>query len=133
MLFLVEIRLVTASLNRHYPEDWPYWLRDEDGNLVSGSRFISDSYLIDFRLPELQNIVVQQAIEVAKCGLYDGIMFDKWNEDLVLLTTIQGDQYLQYEGTPEFYKALEEEQRARISILQQIREVPGARRFSYSV
>ena len=81
------------------------------------------SYLIDFRLPELQNIVVQQAIEVAKCGLYDGIMFDKWNEDLVLLTTIQGDQYLQYEGTPEFYKALEEEQRARISILQQIREV----------
>ena len=123
MLFLVEIRLVTASLNRHYPEDWPYWLRDEDGNLVSGSRFISDSYLIDFRLPELQNIVVQQAIEVAKCGLYDGIMFDKWNEDLVLLTTIQGDQYLQYEGTPEFYKALEEEQRARISILQQIREV----------
>ena len=45
MLFLVEIRLVTASLNRHYPEDWPYWLRDEDGNLVSGSRFISDSYL----------------------------------------------------------------------------------------
>ena len=123
MLFLAQIRLVTAPLNRLYPEDWPYWLRDEGGNLVSGSRFISDSYLIDFRLPELQNIVVQQAIEVAKCGLYDGIMFDKWNEDLVLLTTIQGDQYLQYEETPEFYKALEEEQRARISILQQIREV----------
>ena len=123
MLFLVEIRLVTANLNRLYPEDWPYWLRDEDGNLVSGSRFISDSYLIDFRLPEVQNIVVQQAIAVAKCGLYDGIMFDKWNEDLVLLTTIHGDQYLQYEGTPEFYKALEEEQRARISILRQIREV----------
>ena len=123
MLFLAEIRLVIAGLNAHYPEDWPYWLRDEDGNLVSGSRSITNNYLIDFRLPEFQNLVVQQVIAVAKCGLYDGIMFDRWNEDLVLLTTIHGNQYLQYEGTPEFYKALEEEQRARISILRQIREV----------
>ena len=122
MLFLVAIRLVTAALNRHYPEDWPYWLRDEDGNLVSGSSSIDTSYLIDFRLPEVQNIVVQQAIAVARCGVYDGIMFDRWLEDLVLLTTIHGDQYLQYEGTPEFHKALEEERQARVSILKQIRE-----------
>ena len=123
MLFLVQIRLVTAPVNRLYPEDWPYWFRDEDGNLVSGSRYISDAYLIDFRMPELQNIVIQQAIAIARCGLYDGIMFDKWNEDLVSLTTIHGDQYLQFEGTPEFHKALKEEQQARESILRQIREV----------
>ena len=49
-------------------------------------------------------------------------MFDRWLEDLVLLTTIHGDQYLQYEGTPEFHKALEEERQARVSILKQIRE-----------
>ena len=123
MLFLVQIRFVTAPVNRLYPEDWPYWFRDEDGNLVSGSRYISDAYLIDFRMPELQNIVVQQAIAIARCGLYDGIMFDKWNEDLVSLTTIHGDQYLQFEGTPEFHKALKEEQQARESILRQIREM----------
>ena len=122
MLFLVSIRLVTAALNRHYPEDWPYWLRDEDGNLVSGSRSIDTSYLIDFRLPEVQNIVVQQAIAVARCGVYDGIHFDRWLEDVVLLTTIHGDQYLQYEGTPEYHKALEQERQARVSILKQIRE-----------
>ena len=122
MLFLAVIRLVTGALNLPYPEDSPYWFRDEDGNPVSGSRFIDTSLLIDFRLPEVQNIVVQQAIAVARCGVYDGIMFDRWLEDVVLLTTIQGDQYLQYEGTPEYQKALEQERQARVSILKQIRE-----------
>ena len=38
------------------------------------------TYLIDFRLPEVQDIIVEQAIAVSKCGLYDGIMFDWWSE-----------------------------------------------------
>ena len=47
---------------------------------VKGSRTFTDSYLIDFRIPEVQDIIVQQAISVSECGLFDGIQFDAWTE-----------------------------------------------------
>ena len=80
MLFIVEIRMRDAAVNNFYPEDWPYWIRDENGNLIpwiSGRNY----YLIDFTHPELQEQIVEQAIAVAQCGLFDGIFFDWWNED----------------------------------------------------
>ena len=112
MLFLCTVRIARAGLNRHYPEDWFGWLRDEGGNLVPGSRFISDSYLIDFRLPEVQDIIVQQAISVSKCGLYDGILFDAWGEHSRLLTGY---------GSHRNHSTVEEEWQARLTILQRIR------------
>ena len=103
MLFLVDLRYAYASPDR-YPEDWFGWLRDENGNLIR----VSDNnvYYIDFRLPEVQDIIAQRAIAVAKCGLYDGIFFDSWNEDGYILPNASH----------------EEELPARISILSQIRE-----------
>ena len=85
MLFLAEIRQRDARLHIHYPEDFPYWLRDEDGNLIqdwheSSDREQRERYLLDFRLPGMQDIIVQQAIASSKCGLYDGIFFDWWQE-----------------------------------------------------
>ena len=35
MLFIVEIRIRDAAVNNFYPEDWPYWIRDENGNLIA--------------------------------------------------------------------------------------------------
>ena len=103
MLFLVDLRYAYASPDR-YPEDWFGWLRDEDGNLIRVSD--NDVYYIDFRLPEVQNIIAQRAIAVAKCGLYDGIFFDSWNEGGYILPNASH----------------EEELPARISILSRIRE-----------
>ena len=105
MLFIVEIRMRDAAVNNFYPEDWPYWIRDENGNVIS---WISgrNYYLIDFTHPELQEQIVEQAIAVAQCGLFDGIFFDWWNEDQRVL---------------KGYRTYEEEQRARDSILQRIR------------
>ena len=80
--------------------------------LSPGSRFISDSYLIDFRLPEVQDIIVQQAISVSKCGLYDGILFDAWGEHSRLLTGY---------GSHRNHSTVEEEWQARLTILQRIR------------
>ena len=60
----------------------------------------------------MQDIVVQQAIAIAQCGLYDGIMFDWWNEGSV---TLAG-------GNPTiFYSTAEEESQIRLKILQRIR------------
>ena len=119
MLFLVEIRQRDAILNLHYPEDWPYWVRDEAGNLVPAWYDIGDLklYLIDFTLPEVQDIIVQKAIAVGKCGLFDGIMFDWWNETGVTLAN--------WYDWSEQYSTPEEELQARLSFIQRIRaEVP---------
>ena len=114
MLFLRTIRQRDAEINHHYPEDWPYWLRDEEGNLIPATRDDHDIYLIDMTHPGLQDIIVEQAIAASKCGVYDGIFFDWWIEGAVLADFWHADSTI-------FYRTDEEEREARISILQRIR------------
>ena len=77
MIFTVEIRWRSLS-REEYPDNWPYWLRDENDNIVPAR---TRNYgVMNFTLPDVQDRIVQQAIAVAKCGLYDGIMFDHWDE-----------------------------------------------------
>ena len=115
MLFLAEIRIWLAHPVLHYPEDWFGWVRDEHGNPVSGDRFASyPTYLIDIRLPEVQDIIIEQAISVAACGLYDGIFFDGWWEgDVPLVGNWNAD------GSPQFYEIVDAE--ILVSTLQRIR------------
>ena len=116
MIFLVEIRIRNAHAPGQYPEDWFGWLRDENGNPVIGSRTFTDSYLIDFRIPEVQDIIVQQAISVSECGLFDGIQFDAWTEGQWLFLVDRSE-----DGSRRYYSTFEEEQEARLSILRRIR------------
>lgn len=103
MVFLVEIRMRDAQ-PEHFPEDSLYWLRDANGETVINGQGL---YLINFAHPDVQEIIVQQAIAVSKCGLYDGVVFDWWEEEWHVL----GGKYV----------TLEAEQRARDNILQRIR------------
>ena len=119
MIFLREIRLHTANPS-HYSEDWPYWVRDADGNRISGDRVLANQYLVDYRLREAQDMLVQQAISAARCGLYDGIIFDVWSEVLVLIQDPGMPTY--QEHTPEYAQEVEIERTARTSILRRIRE-----------
>ena len=98
MIFLVEIRMRDAS-SHHFPEDSPYWARDDQGNT-----FGDPWRVIDFTHPHVQDMIVQQAVAVSKCGLYDGIFLDWWNE---FDSVVQGNN--------------EAEQAARDSILERIR------------
>ena len=79
MLLLVPLKWSSAEYWQ-YPEDWPYWLRDESGNKI-GADAEGEAFFFDFTLPEVQDIVVQQAVAFAKCGLFDGIFIDTWRED----------------------------------------------------
>ena len=72
MIFIVGMSYQAANPG-DYPEDWPYWAKDESGNIMEG--------LIDFTYPEIQDMIVQRAIDFAKCGLFDGIFFDWWREE----------------------------------------------------
>ena len=115
MLFLIEIRIWGVDPNSYhsaYPEDWVGWLTDADGNVVTGRS--PNTYVIDIRLPEVQDAIIEQAISVAKCGLYDGIFFDGWWEgDFPLVGNWNAD------GSPQFYEIVDAE--ILVSTLQRIR------------
>ena len=113
MLFLPEIRQRAAKISDFYPEDWPYWLRDNEGNLISNYKH-PDQYFINMTLIEVQDIIVEQAVAVAKCGLFDGIFFDWWLES--------GGTLRDFSVRPApFFVPPEAERDARLSILQRIR------------
>ena len=94
-----------------YPDDWPYWLRDPNGNRVYAP--ISNSGLIDFTLPGAQDWIVEIVKAVARCGLYDGILFDNWREE---------DEMLGDPQTGKVYRPVQDEYDAKESILTRIRE-----------
>ena len=103
MIFLVDIRLI-EHWEDEKPEDWPHWVRDTNGNRVSQ---FPGAYMVDFSHPEVQDRIVQQAVAVSNCGLYDGIFFDYWHD--------AGSNLADFIG-------LEAEQRARLAIIRRIRD-----------
>ena len=111
LLFLLEIKFRDAWRG-YYPDDFPYWLRDENGERIKNRP--GTTFLTDFTQPDMQDIVVQQVIEVAKCGLFDGIFLDWFMEHSAVL---QGQGI----DGPEGYYSLEIEQQAKDTILQRIR------------
>ena len=102
MVFLISIQMREYQAGA-FPQDWPYWIRDTNGNVVSHWPGYN---LIDFTHPYIQDRIVQQAIAVSKCGLFDGIFFDWWHESAQVLGG---------------FRTLEAEQRTRDNILQRIR------------
>ena len=113
MIFIRGIPMRDAG-QESFPEEWPYWLRDAAGNRVPDERW--KSFLIDFTLPDAQEWIIQHALAVSKCGLYDGIFIDWWSENYPSLVNPQ---------TGEIYRTLEVELGARKSILRRIRDSVG--------
>ena len=107
MVTLFDVGMRAAPLHS-YPDDWPYWIRDENGNIYRDTidGIPVKTGFMDFTHPHIQDRIVQQAIAVAKCGLYDEIMFDYWSEDWTVLGG---------------FRTLEAEQHARDEIVRRIR------------
>ena len=116
MLFIMGIVMRSADPyadfeKEMYSDDNFPWIRSEDGSMVFGTPpERHTSLLIDFTHPIAQDMIVGQAVAVWKSGLYDGIIIDNWNEEGVVL---------------KGYRTLEEEQHARVKILQRIRAAVG--------
>ncbi len=88
-------------------DDFP-WIKDDSGEISLGAP--AEQYtnlLIDFTHPIAQDIIVAQAIAIAESGLWDGILFNHWNEKGVVL---------------KGYRSYAAEQNARETILQRIRD-----------
>ena len=97
------------------PEDWPHWLRDENGNrVIERSLGDKNTYFIDFTQPATIDWMVDQAVGISKCGLVDGIIFDFWTDYYPILIDSSTNPWTVFRG-------LEAEQNARDEILRRIR------------
>lgn len=113
MLFIAGLEMREAYPTSH-PLNSPFWLRDENGERIVAWQ--DGALFLDFTKPIVVDKIVEEAIAVSKCGLYDGIFFDWWTEDGPVLANNET-------GWSEGYVGFEAEQRARDIILTRIREV----------
>ena len=112
MLFIAGLEMREAHRTNH-PEGSPYWLRDENGERIVAWQ--DGALFLDFTKPIVVDKIVEEAIAVSKCGLYDGIFFDWWTESGPVLANHET-------GWSEGYVGFAAEQRARDIILTRIRE-----------
>lgn len=96
-----------------YPEDWPYWLRDEEGNIAYEPAYSQN--LIDYTLPGAEDHFVKMAVSVAKCGIFDGIFLDLWAEEEAEVPGSEGTAHLYHGSRVE----------ALVSLVKRIREAVG--------
>ena len=75
MVFLHGLSVIWHELDS-LPEDSPWWLRDEQGNILPAW----DMGLMNLNHPGWQQHMIEQAVAIDRCGLYDGIFIDGWSE-----------------------------------------------------
>ena len=115
MIFIVEIAYFDGRFF-DIPEDSPYWFRNKDGSIAHriwkvdnlGNKYSEP--LLNFTHPDVIEMIIQRTIAVSKCGLYDGIWLDRWQE-------LEGD----FRGKLSHLVTKEDELNARLQILQGIR------------
>ena len=112
-LYLAEIYYYAAHPSDYYPEDWPYWLRDEAGNIVYDPNW--NQNLIDYTLPGAEEHFVEMAVSVAKCGIFDGIFMDLWSEDEADVRGVDSAAHLYHGNRVE----------PLVSLVKRIRETVG--------
>ena len=96
-----------SYVNKLFPQDFPHWVRDATGTPVEGW---PGTFLLDFTHPAVQDIIVSQALAVSRCGVFDGIFLDWWQEHTTVL---------------DGYRSNVAEQSARDVIIRRIREAVG--------
>ena len=110
----------------HFPPDSPFWFRD-DGSEPVPAFGIDDNLdgviqpaeiqlaLVDFRNPDLIELIAQKALALDQSGVVDGIFLDWWSEHSVTAAS--------FIDWSTFYMTLDEEVEARLAILRRIREL----------
>ena len=112
-LFLASFYHYGAHPSDYYPEDWKYWLRDEEGNRIPDEGW--GEMLIDYTLPGAEDHFVQMAVSVKACGIFDGIFMDLWAEEEQEIPVTPNTEHLYHGDRVE----------ALVSLVKSIREAVG--------
>ena len=107
LIFITSVHVRDSFVDAVYPKNYPHWVRNESGTPVAGW---PGAFLLDFTHPAVQDVIVEQARALSRCGIFDGIFLDWWREDIPVL---------------DGYRTNETEQQARDVIIRRIREAVG--------
>ena len=90
------IILYTVSWRSYFtdeilPPGSDFWLRDENGEIV---RSLAGSPWLDILKPKVQDLIAKRIIAVERCGLYDGMLLDQfdnvgWGEHIYGVTSTE--------------------------------------------
>ena len=78
MIFLPEVRIYHHDTPEAFPPNSDFWLRDAQGQILRNE---ANEYLIDFMKPEVQKLLIKRIIALERCGLYDGVFLDGFNNN----------------------------------------------------
>ena len=76
MVFLHGLSVIWNTLET-FPEDYPYWLRNANGEIVTKWEMYG---LMNLDHPGWQQQMIDIAVTIDQCGLYDGIFIDGWGK-----------------------------------------------------
>ena len=76
MVFLHGLAVIWGD-TEEIPEDSPWWQRDENGDILY-RRGTTRRGLMDLNHPGWQQRMIDIAVTIDQCGLYDGIFIDGW-------------------------------------------------------
>lgn len=101
LIFLRTVQFRHKHLNQ-LPSDSPFWVRDQNGDIArDGTRGF-----YDFTSPVVQERILSEVRAVDRCGLFDGIFFDWWSDNSLVLGK---------------YRTREQENQARETIIRRVR------------
>ena len=75
---LLSLRIHGRRSDKAFPLDSPFWLRDDNGQIVRDG--IGRPYT-NFFVPELQNLIVNRILAIERCGVYDGVFLDGFDHN----------------------------------------------------
>ena len=79
MIFLPDIRIYHHDdTHEAFLPDSDFWLRDAQGQII---RNANNEYLINFLKPEVQELLIKRIIALERCGFYDGVFLDGFNNN----------------------------------------------------
>ena len=78
MLFLVEVRIHNHLQTSAFPPDSEFWLRDRNNRIIANNYSENPMDLLN---RDLQSLLIERIVAVAKCGLFDGVMIDGFNSN----------------------------------------------------
>ncbi|MYC77061.1 hypothetical protein F4X10_14955 [Candidatus Poribacteria bacterium] len=74
-IVIPEIRLHNHFSTEAFPSDSEFWLRNTDGQ-VHKHDVPWDEFSLNILNPKVQQLLIERVVGLAKCGLYDGVLFD---------------------------------------------------------
>ena len=78
MIFLSEIRIFFHDMPEVFPPDSGFWFRDAQDEIFRGG---NNELRINFLKPEVQDLLIKRIIAVERCGIFDGVMLDGFNNN----------------------------------------------------